>query len=142
MQRLFRSGGRDNGNSSPETLSPPPLPSETPPRASSATGPARPIRFVYCDEKGKFRIDPEALATLQLVKEPIGVVSVCGRARQGKSFILNQVPHSISVFWYLFCVFCHLLGLGFLVVSDRFFWFWVIEIRIECELFCFHLSVS
>ncbi|KAK2642351.1 hypothetical protein Ddye_024114 [Dipteronia dyeriana] len=55
------------------------------------TGPARPIRLVYCDEKGKFRMDPEAVAALQLVKEPIGVVSVCGRARQGKSFILNQL---------------------------------------------------
>lgn len=36
-------------------------------------------------------MDPEAVAALQLVKEPIGVVSVCGRARQGKSYILNQV---------------------------------------------------
>jgi hypothetical protein len=46
---------------------------------------------VYCDEKGKFVMDPEAVAALQLVKGPIGVVSVCGRARQGKSFVLNQV---------------------------------------------------
>ncbi|KAH8493778.1 hypothetical protein H0E87_020511 [Populus deltoides] len=61
------------------------------PSAPPVTGPARPIRLVYCDEKGKFRMDPEAVATLQLVKEPIGVVSVCGRARQGKSFILNQL---------------------------------------------------
>ncbi|CAN1280951.1 Guanylate-binding protein 6 [Linum perenne] len=58
---------------------------------SPVTGPARPIRLVYCDEKGKFRMDPEAVATLQLVKGPIGVVSVCGRARQGKSYILNQL---------------------------------------------------
>lgn len=36
-------------------------------------------------------MDPEAVAILQLVKEPIGVVSVCGRARQGKSYILNQL---------------------------------------------------
>ncbi|KAL6992482.1 hypothetical protein U1Q18_010591 [Sarracenia purpurea var. burkii] len=56
----------------------------------SPTDPARPIRFVYCDEKGKFVMDPEAVATLQLVKGPVGVVSVCGRARQGKSYILNQ----------------------------------------------------
>ncbi|KVH97443.1 Guanylate-binding protein, C-terminal [Cynara cardunculus var. scolymus] len=55
-----------------------------------ASGPARPIRLVYCDEKGKFQMDPEAVSVLQLVKEPVGVVSVCGRARQGKSFILNQ----------------------------------------------------
>jgi hypothetical protein len=67
------------------------------PSAPPVTGPARPIRLVYCDEKGKFRMDPEAVATLQLVKEPIGVVSVCGRARQGKSFILNQVRELILV---------------------------------------------
>lgn len=100
MQRLFRSATKDNGASSPETSSPsspsslsPASTSHTPetPLPSSSSGPARAIRFVYCDEKGKFRLDPEALATLQLVKEPIGVVSVCGRARQGKSFILNQL---------------------------------------------------
>ncbi|KAF8409185.1 hypothetical protein HHK36_005259 [Tetracentron sinense] len=56
-----------------------------------ATGPARPLRLVYCDEKGKFRMDPEAVSMLQLVKGPIGVVSVCGRARQGKSYVLNQL---------------------------------------------------
>ncbi|KAH1056018.1 hypothetical protein J1N35_034083 [Gossypium stocksii] len=59
--------------------------------AAPVTGPAKPVRLLYCDEKGKFRMDPEAVAALQLVKEPIGVVSVCGRARQGKSFILNQL---------------------------------------------------
>lgn len=63
-----------------------------------STGPARPIRLVYCDEKGKFRMDPEAVATLQLVKGPVGVVSVCGRARQGKSFILNQLLGRTSGF--------------------------------------------
>ncbi|KAL6610781.1 hypothetical protein ACP70R_040750 [Stipagrostis hirtigluma subsp. patula] len=58
---------------------------------AAAAGPARPLRLVYCDEKGKFVMDPEAVAALQLVKGPIGVVSVCGRARQGKSFVLNQL---------------------------------------------------
>ena len=57
----------------------------------AVAGPARPLRLAYCDEKGKFVMDPEAVAALQLVKGPVGVVSVCGRARQGKSFILNQV---------------------------------------------------
>ncbi|KAG0631284.1 hypothetical protein M758_1G241000 [Ceratodon purpureus] len=60
-------------------------------RNSVARGPARPLRLVYCDDKGKFRMDPEAVAALQLVKGPVGAVSVCGRARQGKSFILNQL---------------------------------------------------
>lgn len=44
-------------------------------------------------------MDPEAVAALQLVKGPVGVVSVCGRARQGKSFILNQV--SLLCVWNL-----------------------------------------
>jgi hypothetical protein len=84
----FLNRGREN----PADASPP-SPAVRPTASSSAqfTGPPRPIRLVYLDEKGKFRMDPEAVATLQLVKEPIGVVSVCGRARQGKSYILNQV---------------------------------------------------
>ncbi|GKV29649.1 hypothetical protein SLEP1_g38553 [Rubroshorea leprosula] len=55
------------------------------------TGLAKAIRLVYFDENGRFWMDPEAVATLQLVKEPIGIVCVCGRARQGKSFIFNQI---------------------------------------------------
>ncbi|KAH7284894.1 hypothetical protein KP509_33G001500 [Ceratopteris richardii] len=58
---------------------------------SKPPGPARPLRLVYCDDRGKFKMDPDAVAALQLVKDPLGVVSVCGRARQGKSFILNQI---------------------------------------------------
>lgn len=86
MMRLF---GRTPAAESPHTASPPtPLPAASP---NMSAGPARPIRFVYTDEKGRFHMDPEAVALLQLVKQPIGVVSVCGRARQGKSFILNQL---------------------------------------------------
>lgn len=58
---------------------------------NGVVGAPRPLRLVYCDEKGKFQMDPEAVKALQLVKGPLGVVSVCGRARQGKSFILNQL---------------------------------------------------
>lgn len=86
MMRLF-------GRSSPAESSHAGSPS-TPLAAASpnmSAGPARPIRLVYTDEKGRFHMDPEAVALLQLVKQPVGVVSVCGRARQGKSFILNQV---------------------------------------------------
>ncbi|CAH9137874.1 unnamed protein product [Cuscuta epithymum] len=91
MRRLF--GLAPTAVESPQSASPStsPLPPFTPPSLNTAAGPARPIRFVYCDEKGKFQIDPEALAVLQIVKEPVGVVSVCGRARQGKSYILNQL---------------------------------------------------
>ncbi|KAK7400633.1 hypothetical protein VNO78_11861 [Psophocarpus tetragonolobus] len=90
------------GRDGPADASPPSAAVAASPSSSSSaspvTGPARPIRLVYCDEKGKFRMDPEAVATLQLVKEPIGVVSVCGRARQGKSFILNQLLGKSSGF--------------------------------------------
>lgn len=76
-----------------------PLPKVSPNvRSSVARGPARPLRLVYCDEKGKFGMDPEAVAALQLVKGPVGAVAVCGRARQGKSFILNQVPFDLEFF--------------------------------------------
>ncbi|XP_023543688.1 guanylate-binding protein 3-like isoform X1 [Cucurbita pepo subsp. pepo] len=90
MIKFFR--GKENSADVSSTQSPSPSLASSPSSLSSTgTGPPRPIRLVYCDEKGKFRMDPEAVATLQLVKEPIGVVSVCGRARQGKSFILNQL---------------------------------------------------
>lgn len=86
----FRGSSKDPGGS-PATV--PRNPSQSPSSTFSPNtlGPARPLRLVYCDENGKFRMDPEAVAALQLVKGPIGVVSVCGRARQGKSFILNQL---------------------------------------------------
>ncbi|MCO5594958.1 hypothetical protein L7F22_048995 [Adiantum nelumboides] len=58
---------------------------------SHGAPPAKALRLVYCDESGTFRMDAEAVAALQMVKGPLGVVSVCGRARQGKSFILNQL---------------------------------------------------
>lgn len=90
MINYFRGKGNSADVSTPQSASPSLAPSSSS-LSSTGTGPARPIRLVYCDEKGKFRMDPEAVATLQLVKEPIGVVSVCGRARQGKSFILNQL---------------------------------------------------
>ncbi|XP_011027765.1 PREDICTED: guanylate-binding protein 3-like [Populus euphratica] len=92
MFKIFR--GRDTTtDSSPQSSYSPSSSSSLSPSPSSppVTGPARPIRLVYYDEKGKFRMDSEAVAALQLVKEPIGVVSVCGRSRQGKSFILNQL---------------------------------------------------
>ncbi|KAL1560280.1 guanylate-binding protein 4-like [Salvia divinorum] len=86
MMRLF---GRSSAAESPHAASPPTLLPAASPNMSA--GPARPIRLVYTDEKGRFHMDPEAVALLQLVKQPVGVVSVCGRARQGKSFILNQL---------------------------------------------------
>ncbi|KAJ6707110.1 GUANYLATE BINDING PROTEIN [Salix viminalis] len=89
MFKIFR--GRDTAAESSPQSSYSPSSSSSLSLSPPVTGPARPIRLVYYDEKGKFRMDSEAVAALQLVKEPIGVVSVCGRSRQGKSFILNQL---------------------------------------------------
>jgi hypothetical protein len=48
---------------------------------SVANGPARPLRLVYYDERGKFKMDPKTVAALQMVKGSVGVVVVCGPAR-------------------------------------------------------------
>lgn len=98
MFNLFNRNKENPADASPQS----PAPARPSSSSSQFTGPPRAIRLVYCDEKGKFRMDPEAVAILQLVKEPIGVVSVCGRARQGKSYILNQVIFRILVDFYRF----------------------------------------
>ncbi|OVA11104.1 Guanylate-binding protein [Macleaya cordata] len=110
MMRFFGRGSaskddndHDDIDTSPQAFSNNQIPNFSPSPSSTnvfatGTGPARPLRLVYCDEKGKFKMDPEAVSVLQLVKGPIGVVSVCGRARQGKSFILNQLLGSSSGF--------------------------------------------
>ncbi|KAK1285319.1 hypothetical protein QJS10_CPB20g01885 [Acorus calamus] len=94
----FRGGGGGSASSSSSvaTSSSAEPPGRSPPSSTGAT--SRPVRLVYTDERGKFKMDPDAVAALQLVKGPIGVVSVCGRARQGKSFILNQGTYSTQIF--------------------------------------------
>lgn len=63
---------------------------QEPSQAAQAAG--QPLELVRYDEKTKrFEVGQDALLVLQGVKSPLGVVSVCGRARQGKSFILNQM---------------------------------------------------
>uniref|UniRef100_A0A0A9G7N1 GB1/RHD3-type G domain-containing protein n=1 Tax=Arundo donax TaxID=35708 RepID=A0A0A9G7N1_ARUDO len=93
-----RRGGGDDASPSPSARTPgspwtPALASSprSPFAGEAGGGGGRPLRLVYCDDRGRFRMDPEAVSALQLVKGPVGVVSVCGRARQGKSFILNQL---------------------------------------------------
>ncbi|XWS68699.1 hypothetical protein CRYUN_Cryun04dG0113700 [Craigia yunnanensis] len=60
-------------------------------RMESLDDHGKPMRFIYRDNNGKLKINPEAVDALKRIKGPIGVVSVCGRARQEKSFILNQL---------------------------------------------------
>lgn len=59
----------------------------------------QPLELVRYDSTTKqFEIGEEALAVLRSVHGPMGVISVCGRARQGKSFILNQLLGQSSGF--------------------------------------------
>ena len=52
---------------------------------------ARPIIFIEADEKGGYRVNPEALEVLSSIKKPLSVVSVVGKYRTGKSFLLNRI---------------------------------------------------
>nr|CAD1823814.1 unnamed protein product [Ananas comosus var. bracteatus] len=82
MKQMFGFRGAASSPATPGATGDPRNPSRTPlPPPSSAAGngvgggavafgPARPLRLVYCDEGGKFRMDPEAVAALQLVKGP------------------------------------------------------------------------
>lgn len=56
-----------------------------------------PLELVkYDTATGKFIVGTDALQVLRKVRQPVGVVAVCGRARQGKSFILNQLLQQTS----------------------------------------------
>lgn len=56
-----------------------------------------PLELVsYNAKTGKFEVGQAAMKALRGVRGPVGVVAVCGRARQGKSFILNQLLSETS----------------------------------------------
>jgi len=60
---------------------------------------ARPVELIQYDQTtGKFSVGKDALVALRSVHTPVAVVAVCGRARQGKSFILNQLLGRTSGF--------------------------------------------
>ena len=63
--------------------------------ASIPAKPGTPLELVrYSTDTGKFEIPPEALAVLKGIRGPVGVVSVCGRARQASSALPPpQWPH-------------------------------------------------
>jgi len=66
--------------------------SKTPPKSGAPPAQGKPLHLLRFDEGSKkFTLGEEALDCLRAVKGPVGVLSVCGRARQGKSFILNQL---------------------------------------------------
>ena len=66
--------------------------SKTPPKSGAPPARGKPLHLLRFDEGSKkFTLGEEALDCLRAVKGPVGVLAVCGRARQGKSFILNQL---------------------------------------------------
>ena len=84
FSRLTGRRTQDNAPASPATQ-----PSAT---KSGQHQPGIPLELVrYDTETGKFHAGEDALKILRSTSQPVGVVAVCGRARQGKSFILNQL---------------------------------------------------
>ncbi|CAH2039001.1 unnamed protein product [Thlaspi arvense] len=59
--------------------------------SGSGLGSGRAVQLVYVDENGKLKTDLEAIGALQKLKGPVAVVSLFGRALNGKSFIWNQL---------------------------------------------------
>lgn len=54
--------------------------------------PGAPLELIrYNTGTHKFELGEEALQSLRRIRGPVGVIAVSGRARQGKSFILNQL---------------------------------------------------
>jgi len=73
---------------------PPPAPGAAAHKVTSggaAAGPGRPLQLVSIDGAGKFTLHADALAALRALRGHVGVVTVGGRARQGKSMILNHL---------------------------------------------------
>jgi hypothetical protein len=67
------------------------LQSDFPTQAMAAPGAGRALQLIRCTAEGRFEVGEEAAEVLRTLRGPLGVVAVCGRARQGKSFILNQL---------------------------------------------------
>ncbi|KAI8463245.1 MAG: GBP-domain-containing protein [Monoraphidium minutum] len=55
-------------------------------------GDAGPVQLIRFNEAtGDMEVCEDAARLLRTIRTPVGVVAVCGRARTGKSFILNQL---------------------------------------------------
>ena len=60
--------------------------------ATPAAEQGTPLELIsYNSDTKRFELGAEALSVLRKISTPVAVVAVSGRARQGKSFILNQL---------------------------------------------------
>lgn len=51
----------------------------------------RAVTFIEADEKEGFRVNPRAIELLEGMDRPVAVISVVGKYRTGKSFLLNRI---------------------------------------------------
>lgn len=57
----------------------------------------KPLLLIGFDEKAnKWTVGQEAIAAIAGVRGPLAALAVCGRARQGKSFLLNQLLNKFT----------------------------------------------
>jgi hypothetical protein len=60
--------------------------------ANAAAAQGQPLLLIgFNDRTNKWEVGQEALRALKGIAGPLCTISVCGRARQGKSFLLNQM---------------------------------------------------
>jgi Guanylate-binding protein, N-terminal domain len=64
---------------------------------NSAAAQGRPLLLIGFDASaGRWQVGQEALDVLRSLRAPLATISVCGRARQGKSFLLNQLLRTFT----------------------------------------------
>lgn len=51
----------------------------------------RAVTFIEADEKEGFKVNPRAIELLEAMDRPVAVISVVGKYRTGKSFLLNRI---------------------------------------------------
>lgn len=64
--------------------------------ANAAAAAGHPELFISYDDSHNWAVEAKAQRILRSIKGPICVIAVCGRARQGKSFMLNQILGRMS----------------------------------------------
>jgi hypothetical protein len=65
--------------------------------ANAAAAQGQPLLLIgFNDSTQKWEVGQDALKALRSISGPLSTISVCGRARQGKSFLLNQMINRLT----------------------------------------------